>query len=101
MKTRAKKTVIGTTKCLCCEREIPAKQNEHGTLDVSCQWCDMPVYAKEGTEAKRKLMERVTLILNEKPAAPVETPPSLVLPMEQKPAARAARTFFDLSGGAR
>jgi hypothetical protein len=96
MKTRAKKSVIGTTTCMCCEKEIPAKQNELGTLDVSCQWCDMPVYAKAGTEAHKRLMGRVKRF-----PAPVvtDTPEPFIPPSEVKPATRAARSVFDVFSG--
>lgn len=98
MKTRPKKTVIGTAECHCCGREIPVKESETGTLDLSCQWCDLPMYAKAGTEANRRLRERVKL--HEQP----KTEPALVAPVpepttEAKPAARAARSVFDVLGG--
>lgn len=101
MKTRAKKIVIGKTTCLCCDREIPAKQSETGTLDVSCQWCDLPTYAKVGTESHKRLMARVTRTVSA-PVAGVHVnevgdPPNLVPPSTEKPVARAARSFFDLS----
>jgi hypothetical protein len=96
MKTRAKKRVIGTIVCHCCGKEIPAKQNDNGTLDVSCQWCDLPTYAKEGTEAHRRLMARVKRHAEPEPDAtnPVHPPPA-----ELKPAARAARSVFDVFSG--
>jgi transcription elongation factor Elf1 len=95
MKTRTKKTVIGTATCHCCGREIPVKQNELGTLDMSCQWCDLPLYTKFGTESHKRLMERVTLrITGQEPANPEAVP---VPSIETKPA-RAARSAFDLLG---
>ncbi|PMS38481.1 hypothetical protein [Trinickia symbiotica] len=95
MKTRPKKTIIGTAECHCCGREIPVKQSETGTLDMSCQWCDLPMYAKAGTEAHKRLMERVKL--NEQPrTAPELVTPSKAPETEPKPAARAARSAFDL-----
>ncbi|RQQ65553.1 hypothetical protein [Burkholderia stagnalis] len=97
MKQRPKKTIIGTTQCVCCGRDIPAKESETGTLDVSCQWCELPTYAKKGTEAHRVLMARVKRHAEPEPDAtnPVHAPPA-----EPKPAARAARSVFDVFSGA-
>jgi hypothetical protein len=98
MKTRPKKTIIGTAQCTVCNREIPAKQSETGTLDVSCQWCEFPAYAKAGTEAHRVLMARVKRTAEPVPDAThphqPETPPA-----ELKPAARATRSAFDILAG--
>ncbi|WP_042301741.1 hypothetical protein [Paraburkholderia kururiensis] len=100
MKLRPKKTVIGTATCHCCGREIPVKRSETGTLDMSCQWCDLPMYAKAGTEAHKRLMERVTLIAEPDPDPTHPEPvPAHVPPAEVKPAARAARSVFDLMAG--
>lgn len=99
MKIRPKKTVIGTTECHCCGREIPVKQSEIGTLDMSCNWCDLPMYAKKGSEAHERLMKRVTLRAQPDPDP---TQPEPIAghnpPVEPKPAARAARSVFDLMG---
>lgn len=96
MKTRPKKTIIGTAHCSVCEREIPARLSETGTLNLSCQWCDNPCYAKQGTEAHRILMSRVKRTAEPEPDAtnPVHAPP-----VEPKPAARAARSAFDILSG--
>lgn len=96
MKTRPKKTIIGTAACSCCGREIPARESETGTLNLSCQWCDLPLYAKKGTEAHRVLLARVKRHAEPEPDAtnPVHAPP-----VEQKPAARAVRGVFDVFTG--
>jgi hypothetical protein len=96
MKTRAKKQQIGTIACLCCGEKIPAKQNELGTIDVSCPWCEVPVYAKPGTDGHKRLMARVTRFAEPAPDAtnPVHAPP-----VEVKPAARAVRGVFDVFTG--
>jgi hypothetical protein len=102
MKIRPKKTVIGTATCHCCGRDIPVKQSETGTLDMSCQWCDLPMYAKKGTEAHRRLLERVTLFEAKGEASPTSVAdvvkPSNV-PHDVKPAARVARGVFDVLAG--
>ncbi|MCX5545683.1 hypothetical protein M3A49_40780 [Paraburkholderia sp. CNPSo 3076] len=101
MKIRPKKAVIGTAACLCCGRDIPVKQNEHGTLDHSCQWCDLPMYAKEGTEAHRLLMARVTKF----EAGPIAQPVADSVPgapdvvVSEKPAKVATRGVFDMLAG--
>ncbi|MFX1803517.1 hypothetical protein PWR66_07675 [Paraburkholderia sp. A1RO-5] len=101
MKIRPKKVVIGTAECHCCGREIPVKQSETGTLDMSCQWCDLPMYAKKGTEAHKRLMERVTLF----EAGPIPQGKADDLPgaghvvVTEKPARQAARSVFDLMAG--
>jgi len=96
MKTRPTKTIIGTAECSCCGREIPARESDTGTLNLSCQWCDLPLYAKKGTEAHRLLMARVKRKAEPEPDA---TNPVHVPPVEPKPAARAARTAFDILSG--
>lgn len=50
MATKIKKCV-GTVACLVCGSEIPARENEAGTLDLGCGYCDFVGYARIGTEA--------------------------------------------------
>jgi hypothetical protein len=45
----------GDLKCLCCAQGIVVKENERGTLNVNCPWCDFSGYAKKGTQAARKI----------------------------------------------
>lgn len=96
MKTRPKKTMIGTADCSCCGREIPVRQSETGTLDMSCHWCDLPLYAKKDTEAHTRLMARVRRL-----AAPDPDPvdPVHVPPVEVKPVARATRSALSVLAG--
>jgi len=98
MKTRPKKRIIGTAVCQCCEREIPVKQSETGTLDMSCQWCELPLYAKAGTEAHKRLMARVIRTAEPEPDATHPHQPAPP-PAEVKPVARAARSAFDILSG--
>ncbi|CAB3726123.1 hypothetical protein [Paraburkholderia rhynchosiae] len=98
MKTRPTKTIIGTAECSCCGREIPARESETGTLNLSCQWCDLPLYAKKGTEAHKLLMARVKRKAEPEPDATHPHQPA-ALPAEVKPAARAARSAFDILSG--
>lgn len=98
MKIRPKKSVIGTAQCHCCKREIPVKQSETGTLDMSCQWCDLPMYAKKGTEAHKLLLERVTLFEAGPVVEPVASTPSPVPAPERAPS-RAVRSVFDIMAG--
>lgn len=53
------KTQIGTIPCLCCGQTVPVKEAENGTINLSCQWCDFPAYAKKGTEAHRRILANV------------------------------------------
>jgi hypothetical protein len=100
VKLRPKKTVIGTAECHSCGREIPVKKSETGTLDFSCQWCDLPMYAKAGTEAHANLMRRVTLRAQPDPDPTHPAPPEGHNPPEEtKTAAKAARSVFDVLGG--
>jgi hypothetical protein len=52
---------IGKMACLCCGETITVKQADTGTVSVSCPDCDFSGYGKNGTEAHRKIMARVTL----------------------------------------
>lgn len=98
MKTKPRKQIIGTATCHCCNREIPVKRSDTGTLDFSCQWCDLPMYAKAGTEAHARLMERVTL--RERPTMePIRNDPTPEPETETKPVTRAARSAFDVLSG--
>ena len=45
------KKFIGTFACLVCGVDVPVREAENGTLDVSCKYCDFPAYVKTGTEA--------------------------------------------------
>lgn len=45
------KKLIGTCACLVCGVDVPVREAENGTLDVSCKYCDFPAYVKKGTEA--------------------------------------------------
>ncbi|KAB0637270.1 hypothetical protein WT29_23375 [Burkholderia stagnalis] len=99
MRVKPKKQVIGTAKCHCCERDIPVKRNELGTLDMSCQWCDQTNYAKEGTEAHRLLMKRVTLFEAGPVVEPAAGEPTPVPVTQETPARHGARSVFDLMAG--
>jgi len=59
---------IGAVPCLCCSQSVPVQRSTGGAVSVSCPWCDLSAYAKEGTEAFRRIMAKLP-----KPAAP-ETP---------------------------
>jgi hypothetical protein len=65
---------IGTVDCLACGRNLIVKCNDRGALNLSCPHCDFSAYAKEGTEAKKKLAPRVKLYPEH--AAPPASPPA-------------------------
>lgn len=50
MVTKVSRT-LGDIDCLACGEKIPVKENEAGTLNLSCPWCGLSAYAKAGTEA--------------------------------------------------
>ncbi|WP_286798546.1 hypothetical protein [Pandoraea sp. 64-18] len=96
MKVR-QKSLIGTAECLCCGKEIPARESDNGTLNLSCHWCDFPAYARKGTEAHKRLMGRVTRYAAPEPEKAPEKVPE-VAPTPKAPAA--GRSVFDLMRGA-
>lgn len=67
---------IGSIPCLCCGQLVPAKKSSGGSVSVSCPWCDLSAYAKEGTQAHRRIMAALPKpVADPAPApAPVETP---------------------------
>lgn len=58
MATKRKKC-IGTVACLVCGCEIPARENDQGTLDLGCGYCDFVGYAKVGTEAHQVISDSI------------------------------------------
>lgn len=84
------KTTMGTMSCLCCGHDIPVKQSENGTINLSCTWCDFTGYVKAGTESHGIVTGKV----KGKPAqapAPVDKPEPTPAPAPRKP-----RSVFDL-----
>jgi len=47
---------VGAIPCLCCGQSVPVKKSAGGAVSVSCPWCDLSAYAKEGTQAHRRIM---------------------------------------------
>lgn len=52
---------IGRIKCDCCGEEFPVKQNDQGTLNLSCPWCNQTKYAKAGTQAYSHAMRQIIM----------------------------------------
>lgn len=50
--------LLGTVACLNpnCGVVIPVKQGDGGSVSVSCPYCDLSAYGKEGTKAKRDIL---------------------------------------------
>lgn len=104
------KTQLGVIACRCCQRDIPVRAAENGTLNVSCGWCDFSAYAKAGTEANRLIRGQMApaadplpLVLREPepkaaapaPAAPPATPkPAAPAPTPKPAPAPVKRTIF-------
>lgn len=77
------KTKIGHMACPSCGEKIPVKQSPNGTLNLSCPECDYVAYAKQGTDAHRHAMRKITLL-----AAPAAAPaPVPKAPPKAAPAA--------------
>ena len=66
---------LGGVPCLCCGEQVPVKKSAGGAVSVCCPWCDLSAYAKEGTEAYRRIIGKLP-----KPAAPniPQQPPEAV-----------------------
>jgi len=45
--------IIGKMDCPLCSEEMPVKENELGTLNISCPWCGLTAYVKPGQQAHR------------------------------------------------
>lgn len=75
---------IGTVKCIVCTRDFVVKQSDKGALNLCCPHCDVSLYAKEGTEAKKLLMPRVKLS-GEPTPTPTPTPAPAAKPKQKMP----------------
>lgn len=75
---------LGAIPCMCCSHDIPVKKSAGGAISVSCPWCDLSAYAKEGTEAHRRITAK--LPKPEPVAAPAAKPAAP--PPAAKPAFR-------------
>ena len=77
---------LGAVPCLCCGQAVPVKKSAGGSISVSCPWCDLSAYAKDGTQAHRKIVARLPKI---EELAPAPTPKAAPMPPPvPKPAAR-------------
>jgi len=93
------KAQVGVIECRCCKRDIPVREAENGTLNVSCGWCDFSAYAKASTEANKVIRAQMKgreggdplpLVLREPaPAAPPQPAPQPAPAPAPKPAAPA------------
>lgn len=54
------KVKAGEGNCPVCENRIVWRLAESGAVSCFCQDCDLQVYAKEGTEAKRMILRRIS-----------------------------------------
>lgn len=96
------RTTMGTMACLCCGHDIPVKQSENGTMNLSCSWCDFTGYVKSGTEAHRVIGGKVKGKAEPSPAPaarpePIKTRAAAPTPAPAPaPAPRARNSVFDL-----
>lgn len=65
---------LGVLPCLSCSRDIPVKQSTGGGISVCCPWCDLSAYAKQGTEAHRRITARLPTQETAEQAPPTQTP---------------------------
>lgn len=75
MAAKPKKT-IGTIACSSCGHDVPVRQSDTGTLNFSCPWCDLPAYAKAGTEAHANTLKRMKPIAGQDQNAHASEPKS-------------------------
>ncbi len=78
---------LGAMPCLCCGQSIPVKKSPGGAISACCSWCDLSAYAKEGTEAYRRIMRKLPQPDTEpaRPAAaPIPSPPPAAKPAPRK-----------------
>lgn len=50
------KQKVGVGKCFTCGEPVVWRKTEGGALSCFCQMCDLQAYAKDGTEAERRIM---------------------------------------------
>lgn len=84
---------LGAIPCLCCGQAIPVKRSTGGAISVCCSWCDLTAYAKEGSEAYRRIMRHFP-----KPDPAPAAPPAAA-PTPPPPAAKPAPRKIPLFGG--
>lgn len=66
---------LGAIPCLCCGQSVPVKKSAGGSLSVSCPWCDLSAYAKEGTQAHRRIVAALPKAPAADPAPAGDNPP--------------------------
>ncbi|WP_373986985.1 hypothetical protein [Duganella sp. BuS-21] len=96
------KKKLGAIPCPCCGHPVMVRENDAGTLTISCDGCDISAFAKKGTDAAAKWRKALPVTVPkeefQKPAeeAPAATPPAQIAP----PKAKAAGVFDFLGKGA-
>lgn len=96
MATKPKKC-IGTVACLVCGSEIPARENENGTIDMGCGFCDFTAYAKRGTEAHQVISASINRKELPPAAAPVVVPEAApAAPAPKVSPAKVAQSLTDI-----
>ncbi|MEH6434235.1 hypothetical protein [Massilia sp. DD77] len=94
----AVKTKLGRIPCDCCGHPVVLKENEAGTLTVSCDECDVSAFAKKGTAAATKWRAKLPAQAPESvPKAPAPAP-AAPAPVEQPKAPKKPATPFDPLG---
>lgn len=71
----AVKTKLGRIPCDCCGHPVLLKENEAGTLTMSCDECDVSAFAKRGTAAASRWRSKLPKAdVQEHAPAPVKPP---------------------------
>lgn len=71
------RTKVGEGACLVCGERVVWRAADSGSVSCFCQDCDFQGYAKDGTEAKRRILEQYgTAAAPAKAAAPAPAPPA-------------------------
>lgn len=66
------KRKAGEGQCPVCHERIVWRLSDSGAVSCMCQDCDLQVYAKDGTEAKRSIL--ASMGVKPEAAKPVEKP---------------------------
>ena len=77
------KQKVGVGKCWTCGEPVVWRKTEGGALSCFCQMCDLQAYAKDGTDAERKIL--ATLGVEKPEATPAPEPENKPAPVKRSP----------------
>lgn len=88
------KTKAGEGSCPVCENRVVWRLADSGSLSCFCQDCDFQGYAKDGTDAKRRIMAKIGATTQQPPAAD----PAPAAPARAPKAAPEKKSAFGVFG---